>query len=104
MTQYLFLGSLLFNLSWVCALMWLQVNRGAHKHYIFTVEVCTLLMLVYETYREWLVLTWQLESDVSAVRVFIYGVEHLLLGIVLREAFYYVELCKKARKHRRRIS
>lgn len=103
MRENIFLVSLLFNVSWVSALIWLQVIRNAHRHYIFLVEIVTLLFLLFEIYRETIVFFFHATSDVNAVRILIYGVEHVLLGVVLREALFYVEQYQKARKRSRRV-
>jgi hypothetical protein len=89
--------------SWISALIWLQVIRNAHRHYIFPVEIATLLFLLFEIYREMIILYYHATSDANALRVLLYGVEHVLLGVVLREALFYVEKYHKARKRSRRV-
>ena len=103
MTQYSFLCSLLFNLSWVGTLLWVQTQRKAYRHYMYLVEVATFSMLCFEAYREMIILTWHVQTQVNAMRTLLYGVEHVLLGVVLREALLYVEKYQKSRKRSRRI-
>lgn len=103
MRDYIFLLSLGFNLSWVIALLWVQVHRGAHRHYIVVVEAVAIIMLLFETYREILILTWHLQPHINNLRTLMYSAEHVLLGIVLREALLYVEKYQKARKSHRRV-
>ena len=70
---------------------------------MFVVECVTLALLVYESYRECMILIWHIETAASSVRVWMYGIEHVFLGMVITEGLHYVERCKKARKRRREI-
>ena len=101
--MYLNLLTLLFFLSWILPFTGLQACRGAYRHYLFYIEVATCLMMSYECYRELLILFWHVETHVSPLRIWLYGTEHIFLGIVIREVLLYVERCHKTRKRSRRI-
>ena len=103
MTTYINVLTLLFILSWLIPFTALQAFRGAYTHYIFYVECVTCCMMCYEMYREIIILTWHVQIDVTPLRVWLYGVEHIFLGMVIREVLLYVERCQKIRKRSRDI-
>lgn len=105
MDKYINLVSLVFNMSWVTAFTYIQTFRGAYKHYVYGLSWMTALMLFTEMLREMLFLFFgDAGTQATPFRVWIYGAEHVLLGMVFMEALHYVEICRKHRKRSRRIS
>lgn len=104
MDRYLNLLTLLFNISWVFLFTSIQAMRGAYKHYLFYLEALTCGMLAFEFYREMIIVFWHVQTQPTPVRVWLYGAEHVLLGMVIMEALHYVEICRKHRKRSRRIN
>ena len=104
MDKYINLISLCFNLSWVSAFTLIQTMRKAYKHFVFTLSLLTALMLAVEFCREIIYLVYHdMPTSPTPIRVWIYGAEHVLLGMVLMEVLHYVEICKKHRKRSRRL-
>lgn len=52
MEKYVFLITLLFNLSIVGTLLLLQITHRAARHPMIWIEVVTLVLLIYEVGRE----------------------------------------------------
>lgn len=92
-----------FVLSWLVPFTGLQAWRGAWRHYMFLVECVTSLALSYEVYRECLILFFAAEMPVSPLRVWMYGTEHVFLGLVIREVLLYAEQRKNTRMRRCQI-
>lgn len=103
MVKYLNILTLCFNLSWVMLFTGIQAARGAHKHFVFLLGCATSLMLCFECYREIVILCWHVETQPTPIRVWVYGAEHVLLGMVIMEALHYVNICREHRKRRHRI-
>lgn len=95
--------SLLFNLFWVVLFTLILAIRRADKHYVFWLGCAVSLMLSYELYREVIIEYWHVERSPTPLRVWVYGAEHILLGMIFTEALHYVEICKKHRKRSRRL-
>ena len=95
--------SLVFNLSWVFSFTLIQALRGASKHFVYALSWVTVFMLAFELYRELIVLFWNVHTQPTPVRVWVYGAEHVLLGMILMEVLHYVEICKMYRKRSRRL-
>ena len=102
MDKYINLLTLWFILSWLIPFTGLQAYRGAFTHYMFYIECVTCLMMSYEIYREVLIVFFQARLYADPVRVWLYGTEHIFLGLVIREVLIYVETCKKQRRRRSR--
>lgn len=105
MEKYVFLITLLFNLSIVGTLLLLQITHRAARHPMIWIEVVTLVLLIYEVGREMFTLSHGAQM-VSGLRVPMYAIEHILLGLVLREAWLFYEKAyqRKTRKRSRVIS
>lgn len=101
--SYINLVTLGFILSWLIPFVGLQAHRGAYRHYIFYVECATCCFMAYELYRELIIVFCHVEITADALRVWLYGTEHVFLGIVIREVLLYVETCRKIRKRSRRV-
>ena len=104
MDRYINLVTLCFILSWLIPFTGLQAFRGAYRPYIFYIECATSCLMAYELYREIVIVFYQVEMAADALRVWLYGTEHIFLGIVIREVLLYVETCRTIRKRRRRLS
>lgn len=91
MTTYLFLASLVFNFFWVFVLTLLHVAHRAYRHVMFWCEMLTLLMFACEINRELSILFWGVEPVIDNFRIQVYAIEHVLLGLVLREAWLFYE-------------
>jgi len=92
MTKYLFVLTLLFNLGWVSVLLALNVKNRTMKHYLVWLTWALWCLLGYEIIRE-LSILWRCfpAPTITPFRVHLYAVEHVLLGIVGREALYFYE-------------
>lgn len=95
--------TLLFHLSWLIPFIGVQAMRGAYRHFAFYIECAACGMLVSECSREILILCWHINTQPTPLRVWVYGAEHVLLGMAIMEALHYVEICRKHRKRSRRI-
>lgn len=103
MERYINIFSLLFNASWVFAFTLIQAIRGAYKHFVYALSWLTVFMLSFEIYREMIILVWNVQTQPTPLRVWVYGAEHVLLGMILMEVLHYVDICKKHRKRSRRL-
>ena len=106
MMKYVFLSSLLFNISIVLTLLFLQLTHHAARHPMIWVEMVTLLLFGYEVLREISILYGGTQPVIDSLRIQMYAVEHILLGLVLREAWLYYEKAhqRNTRKRSRPVS